>query len=335
MQAVQLRHYQKKFRLEVRDIPVPTPADNEVLVKVAYAAVNPLEMLIGTGSVRLIQDYRLPVTMGNEFSGTVVAVGKHVTGFQPRDAVYARLPLAKIGAFAEYLTIDQAALAPMPTTLDAAHAAAIPLTGLTAYQGLHDVLGAHAGQSLMIPGGSGSFGQLAIPMAKALGMTVAVSGNQRNREQTLKLGADTYFDYREENYWERLAPVDVVIDTLGKSELAHELSVIKPGGQLLSLRMGPNRRFAQRIGAPLWKRGLFAAAGHALNRQAAKVGVDYQFMFVESNGAQLAKVTALVEQQGIVPALDPHVFALKDVNAALDLVATGHPQGKVLIKLND
>ncbi|WP_434434031.1 NADP-dependent oxidoreductase [Lactiplantibacillus paraplantarum] len=335
MQAAQLKKYHKQFKLEVNEIAKPTPKDNEVLVRVKYAAVNPLELLIGTGSVRLIQNYQLPVTMGNEFSGKVVAVGKKVTTFHPEEAVYARLPLNHIGAFAEYVAVDQAALALMPANLDFAHAAAVPLTGLTAYQGLHEELNAQPGQRVMIPGGSGSFGQLAIPIAKQMGLEVAVSGNARRRAELLEMGVADYFDYRQDNYWTQLAPVDYVIDTVGKSELEHELTVLKPGGRLLSLRMGPNRQFAISHHLSVWKRLLFTGAGRTLDQKTAKAGVDYRFIFVRSSGTQLTEISKIVTQNNIEPAIEPRTFRLQEINTALALVATGHPQGKVLIKLDD
>jgi len=135
MQAAQLTHYQSDFKLAIRDIPTPTPSENEVLVQVKVAAVNPLEHLIGSGSVKLIQNYAMPLTMGNELAGIITAVGSAVSQFKVGDEVYARLPLTKIGAFAEYVVIDEQALALKPKHLDFAHSAAVPLTGLTAYQG--------------------------------------------------------------------------------------------------------------------------------------------------------------------------------------------------------
>lgn len=335
MQAAQLLKYDKRFRLEIKNIARPIPADDEVLVQVKYAAVNPLELLIGTGSVRLIQNYRRPITMGNEFSGRVIAVGNHVTAFHPEEAVYARVPLDHIGAFAEYVVVNQDALALMPTNLDFAHAAAVPLTGLTAYQGLHEELNALPGQRLLIPGGSGSFGQLAIPIAKQMGLNVVVSGNARSRESLLELGVDEYFDYHQVDYWKHLSPVNFVIDTLGKAELAHELAVIKPGGRLLSLRMGPNRQFAVDHDVPMWKKLLFTGAGWALDRQTAKSDVDYRFIFVRSDGQQLKKITRIVEQENIKPALEHQRFSLSEINSALDMVAVGHPKGKVLIKFGE
>jgi NADPH:quinone reductase-like Zn-dependent oxidoreductase len=331
MKAAQLDKYSKDFQLVVRDIQKPVPNNNEVLVKVKYAAVNPLEMLIGSGSVRVIQDYKFPLTMGNEFSGVVEAVGKNVKSFKINDAVYARMPLNKIGAFAEYLTIDQNELALMPSNLDFAHAAAVPLTGLTAYQSFHDILKTKPGQSLMIPGGSGSLGQLAIPIAKKMGLNVSVSGNSRGREDAMKMGVDQYFDYKTENYWEKMPPVDYVMDTLGPKELEHELKIIKPGGELLSLRMGPNRDFAKENDFSWWKTLLFSMVGRKLDKQASAHQANYKFIFVKSSGSELAEVTKIVEKNKIEPAIDPTLFKIDDINKALDLVANGHSKGKVLI----
>ncbi len=332
MQAAQLMKYDKNFKLVVRDIPKPVPYDHEVLVQVKVAAVNPLEHLIGSGSVKLIQNYPMPVTMGNELAGIVTAVGSQVQHFQVGDEIYSRLPLTKIGAFAEYVAIDENAVALKPRNLDFAHSAAVALTGLTAYQGFTEELAAHPGQSVMIPGGSGSFGQLAIPIAKSLGLNVMVSGNARGEQSAAAMGVSQYFNYKKENYWEHLAPVDFVIDTIGKRELAHELSVLKPGGRLLSLRIGPNRRFAQQHQLSAFKTLLFSMAGASLDRQAKKAGVQYHFIFVRSDGEQLAKITKIVEQANIIPAIDPTEFTLDQVNEALALVGNGHPKGKVLIK---
>ena len=172
----------------------------EVLVKVKAAAVNPLELLILTGSVKLIQDYPMPLTLGNECAGVVEQVGSRVIGLKKGDKVYTRLPLAKIGAFAEYVVVDQNALAPIPQGYDFTTAAAIPLTGLTAWQGITEELEAKPGSTLLIPGGSGSFGQMAVPIAKALGLRVIVTGNSRARESILAAGAERYLDYQKENY---------------------------------------------------------------------------------------------------------------------------------------
>lgn len=332
MKAAQLAKYDENFKLDVNNIAIPEINSNEVLVRVKVAAVNPLEMLIGTGSVKLIQDYDMPLTMGNELTGIIEHVGKKVTNFKKGDAIYARLPQENIGAFAEYVAIDSAAIALLPKNLDFSTGAAAALTGLTAYQGLHEELNVKPGQTIFIPGGSGSFGQMAVPIAKDMGLKVIVSGNEAARNRTLSLGADQYLDFRTENYWEMLSDIDYVIGTLGPNEFEHELSIIKPGGRLLSLRTGPNKRFANDRGITGFKKGLFSLAGAKFDRKAKKANIEYHFIFVRSDGAQLAQITKIIEKNNIVPAIDSQSFSLDEINRALDSVNHGKTTGKVLIK---
>jgi NADPH:quinone reductase-like Zn-dependent oxidoreductase len=335
MKAAQIKKYSKEMKAEIEEIPIPEISDHEVLVKVKAAAVNHLEMLNMTGSVKLIQDYDMPLTIGNELTGIISEVGKSVSEFKKGDAIYTRLPLEKIGAFAEYVAVDAKAIWYLPENLDFVTGAAAPLTGLTAYQGLHEELNAKAGQTVFIPGGSGSFGQMAVPIAKAMGLTVIVSGNPSAREQILAAGATQYIDYTKENYWEVLKEVDFVIDTLGAAEFDRELSIIKPGGRLLSLRTGPNKQFAKDHGFPKWKQHLFALAGAKFDRKAKKHGVVYRFIFVRSNGSQLEAISKIIEENNIIPAVDSTEFTLSQVNEALNLVSSGHPKGKVVIKISD
>lgn len=333
MKAAQIKRYSKDFKIYVNDVSVPEPGDNEMLIRVKAAAVNPLELLIATGSVRLIQDYSMPLTLGNECSGIVEKTGKSVSGFHPGDHVYTRLPLNKIGAFAEYVAVSSDAVALMPSGYDFATAAAIPLTGLTAYQGLVEELEAKPGQTVLITGGSGSFGQMAVPMAKAMGLNVITSGNGRSRDKMIRMGADRYIDYKEENYWEVVSDADYVIDTLGPAEFEHELAVLKKGGKLLSLRTGPNKAFALRNGFPWIKRILFAMAGKKYDSAARKQGKEYRFMFVRSDGAQLRKITEMVEKYNIRPDTDPREFTLEQTGEALALMAKGKLSGKIIIRM--
>lgn len=145
MKAVQIKSYTKNINVTLNDVPKPRISDSEVLIQVKAAAVNPVELLIMTGSVKLIQDYPMPLTLGNECSGIVEQIGNRVKGFQKGDRVYTRLPISKIGAFAEYVAVDQDAIAKMPEGYDFNTAAAIPLTGLTAYQAIVEELEAKPG----------------------------------------------------------------------------------------------------------------------------------------------------------------------------------------------
>ena len=333
MKAVQIDRYSRKIETVLRELPRPKIADTEVLIRVKAAAVNPLELLILTGGVRLIQDYPMPLTLGNECSGVVEEVGGRVKRFQKGDAVYTRLPLGKIGAFAEYVAVDAGAVARMPAGYSFETAAAIPLTGLTAYQGIVEELEAKPGQTLLIPGGSGSFGQMAVPIAKELGLRIIVTGNNRAEERFRAMGVERYIDYQKKNYWETLHDIDHVIDTLGAAEFKHELKVMKPGGRLLSLRAGPNREFALKNHVSHFKRALFTIAGARYDAVAKRQGKEYRFLFVHQDGAQLERITGIVEKNRIRPAVDPHVFSLEQANEALTLVQRGPINGKVIIRM--
>lgn len=322
MKAAQITQYSKNIHIKV----------NDVLIRVKAAAVNPVDILNLTGTVRLIQNYKMPLTLGNECSGIVEKAGKCVSRFKPGDSVYSRVPVTSLGAFAEYVAIPENAVAHIPVGLDFAVASAIPLTGLTAYQAITEELQAKPGETLFIPGGSGSFGQMAVPIAKALGLRVIVSGNARAREAVLSAGADQYIVYTKENYWEHLSGVDYIIDTLGEKEFAHELSILKKGGILLSLRTSPNKSYAKKNGFPLFKQILFSLAGLKYDRMAKHQGKEYRFLFVRADGMQLEKITHIVETTKIVPQIDSREFTLLQINDAVKLVHEGHPNGKVIIR---
>ena len=200
------------------------------------------------------------------------------------------------------------------------------------YQALTEELCAKPGQTLFIPGGSGSFGQMAVPIAKALGLRVIVSGNARAKDALLSAGADRYIVCTEENYWQPLSGVDFIIDTLGENEFDHELSVLKENGILLSLRGMPNGAFAQKNGFPLIKRLLFTLAGANYARKARRQGKAYRFLFVRADGAQLEKITRIVAANHIVPQIDSREFDLSQINDALQLVAGGRINGKVIVR---
>ena len=332
MKAAQIKKYSKEIKVSVNEVPIPEPNDNEVLLKVMAAAVNPLEILQLTGNVRLIQDYKMPLTLGNECSGIVEKVGNNVKDFHVGDRVYTRLPIKKIGAFAEYVAVDHEALAKIPSNYEFITAAAIPLAGLTAYQGLVEELEVKSGKTLLITGASGSFGQMAVPIAKSMELRVIATGNARSKEKLIKMGADQYIDYKKENYWDVLSDVDYVIDTLGANEFEHELSVLKKGGRLLSLRTAPNRMFAKRNGFSWLKSVLFTLAGSKFDSAARKQGKEYRFLFVRSDGEQLKRVTEIVEKYQIMPDIDPRIFSLSQVNEALGLMANGKLNGKIVIQ---
>ena len=281
--------------------------------------------------VKLITPYKYPLVMGNEFSGVIEKAGSKVTDFKEGDRVYARMPLDRIGAFAEYVAIDKNAIAEIPDYLSFEEAACVPLTALTAIQAF-ELMNPNKGESIFISGGTGSLGAMAIPIAKSMGLKVITSGSARNKERVTELGVDEFFDYKTQDYSEMLADVDYVLDTLGEKELEKEFKILKSGGVLVSLRGLPNREFAERMGLSLVKKGLFKVAGMKFDRMAAKKNQKYYFLFVESNGRQLEEVSRIFAEKNIKPSID-EIFSLNDVNRAMKKVDQGGSKGKTLIKI--
>ncbi|MBQ7927777.1 MAG: NADP-dependent oxidoreductase [Methanobrevibacter sp.] len=323
----------KNSPLEITEIPIPEIGADEVLVKIMYAGVNPLDNMIVREEVKLITPYKYPLVMGNEFSGVVEKVGSNVSGFSEGDRVFARMPLDKIGTFAEYAAISRDAISKVPDYLSFEEAACVPLTALTAVQSF-ELMDVKEGESIFISGGTGSLGAMAIPIAKSLGLHIITSGSERNRQRVMDRGVSEFIDYKTQDYSEILSDVDYVLDTLGESELEKEFKILKPGGSLVSLRGLPNHEFAKRMGLSSVKKLLFKFAGLKFDKMAAKKNQKYYFLFVESNGKQLEKVSRIFEEKKIKPSVDT-VFELSDVNKALDKVDKGGSKGKTLIKIGE
>lgn len=332
MRAAILNGYKKNgCELEIRDIPVPEIADEEVLVKIRTAGVNPLDNMIIRGEVKMIVPYKLPLLMGNEFVGTIEKLGAGVRAFSVGDRVYGRMPLAGIGAFAEYAAVPQSAIAKVPEYLSDEEAACVPLTALTALQAL-ELMQPKAGETLFISGGTGSLGAMAIPVAKSYGLTVITNGSAANRERVLALGADRFIDYKMEDYAELLSDVDYVLDTLGDRELPKEFRILKNGGKLVSLRGMPNGEFAVRSGMPMVKRLLLKLVGRKYDKMADGKNQKYYFIFVHEDGVRLAKISDIFAKRHIKASVD-EIFSLEDINKALKKVASGKSKGKTIIKI--
>lgn len=330
MKAAQIIKYDKNnIKLTLSEVAKPKILPNQVLLKVTAAGVNPLDNMISRGEVKLIVPYKLPQIAGNEVVGYIEELGQEVTEFGLGERVFARLPLNQIGAFAEYVAVEAKALAKVPEYLTDIQAAAIPLTALTIMQAL-DLMQAKPQKTLFISGGTGGLGAMAIPIAKAKGLKVITNGNADSKQRVLDLGADSFIDYKTTDYTKVLKDIDYVLDTLGGAETKKQMSILKKGGQLVSLRGLPNGEFAKRMKLPFLKRQLFTFVGNKMDKLAASYGVNYHFIFVQSNGKQLQEVADLFSQLKIKPSIDA-VYDFADVNQALDKLAKGHSRGKTVL----
>lgn len=305
---------------------------HDVLVQVHATSVNLLDAKIRTGEFKLILPYSFPLILGNDLAGVVVRVGASVRRFKPGDEVYARPPQARIGTFAELIAVDENALALKPENLSMEEAAALPLVALTAWQVLVDSARLKQGQKVFIQAGSGGVGSVAIQLAKHLGAFVATTTSTANVEWVKALGADVVIDYKTQKFEQVLQDYDVVLNSLGADELEKSLTILKPGGQLISISGPPTPAFAQAQKLP-WVVGLvMRLLSSGIRRKARNKKVSYAFVFMRASGAQLDKITALVESGSIKPVID-RTFTFDSTADALSYVEQGRSKGKVIIKV--
>jgi len=321
-----------KGALRMGEMPQPDLNDDDVLVDVRAAGINPLDSKIRDGEFKLILPYKLPLVVGHDMAGIVVATGPRVRRFKPGDEVYARPDDGRIGTFAQSIAIKEASLALKPRNLTMVEAAAIPLTALTAWQALVERAQLKKGQKVLIHAGSGGVGAFAIQLAHHLGAVVATTTSAANAEWVKRLGADIVVDYRKDDFESVLSGFDVVLNTLGGDTLAKSLRVLKPGGKLISISGPPDPDFAQARGLA-WPLKLAMRMLSRRIRKAARLrGVDYSFLFMRASGDQLREITALVESGAIRPVVD-RVFPFESTNEALAYVETGRAKGKVVVEL--
>lgn len=332
MKAFIIDKYGKADVVRLADMPEPALHDDDVLVEIHAASINPLDLKIRDGAFKLLLPYRLPLIMGNDCAGVVVRVGARVTRFKPGDEVYARPHQDRIGTFAERIVLREDALALKPVTLSMAEAASIPLVALTAWQALVEKADLQKGQKVLIHAGSGGVGTFAIQLARHLGATVATTASASNADMLKRLGADIVVDYRQDDFATVLQDFDVVLDTQGGETLRKSLGVLKPGGRVIGIAGPPDPDFADASGAAWFLKLVFRLLSHGVRRAAKRRDVSYSFLFMRANGDQLGKIAALVDAGAIRPVID-RVVPFEATREALDYVASGRAKGKVVVSM--
>lgn len=315
------------------ELPVPVPAAGEVLVQVHAVGLNPVDYKIREGKLRVITRYRMPCVMGNELAGVVVGNGAGAGRFAPGDRVFARVAKDRLGAFAEYCCVHEDLLARVPLTLDHLHAAAVPLAGLTALQGLRDELDVRSGTRLLITGGAGGVGSFAIPLAKWLGAHVTTTASPRGEALVRSLGADEVLDYRDDPIAERVAAFDAAFDLVGGQALSRSLAAVRRGGRVVSIAGVPEPRTARLdlrrgIGLQL----LFGLISLGVRATARRHGVDYRYLFMHPGGGELAELARLIDA-GTLPVTIDRRFAFGQMREAMAYLEQGHAKGKVVVEV--
>jgi NADPH:quinone reductase-like Zn-dependent oxidoreductase len=332
MKAFIIDRYGKGSPGRLGEMPQPSLGPDDVLVQVHAAGVNALDAKIRSGEFKMILPYELPLVLGNDVAGVVVKVGASVSRFKPGDEVFARPDQERIGTFAELIAVRESSLAHKPANLTMEQAAAVPLVALTAWQVLVETAGVKPGQKVLIHAGSGGVGTVAIQLAKHLGAYVATTTSTANVGWVKALGADVVIDYKHQDFATQLQDYDVVLNSLGKDVLSKSLEVLKPGGQLISISGPPTAEFgaAQGLAWPL--RQVLRLMSRGIRKQAKQRDVSYAFVFMRADGAQLEKISSLIQAGVITPVVDK-VFPLEATADALAYVEGGRAKGKVVVKV--
>ena len=314
------------------EVAEPVVGERDVLVRVQAASLNKLDEMIRVGSSKQILPYRLPVVLGNDVAGTVLRVGGRVRAFKPGDQVYARPDKDRIGTFAERIAIAERDLALVPSSISLEEAASLPLVALTAWQALVEKGKVQPGQKVLVHGGAGGVGSIAIQLAKYLGATVATTAGSSNHEFVRDLGADVVIDYHAQDFGDLLSGYDLVLDNVGGVTLDKSLRVLKPGGKVVGIVGPPDLAFAREIGLNPLLRAAIAALSAGIRRKAKKLGVTYEFLFMRADGEQLRRITALVDSGVIRPFVD-RVFPFDQTVQALAWLPRAKIRGKAVISI--
>lgn len=307
MHALRIRRFGGPEVVEIAEIDLPRPGDNELLVKVEAASLNPVDWKIRSGKYPLVGQDNLPYVLGRDFSGTVVHGSATEPALTEGTLVHGLLGIER-GSFAQYVVARLDEVARVPASLDRVAAASVPLAGLTAWQGLFDHGGLQSGQRVLIHAGAGGVGHFAVQFAKARGATVIATASTDDIAFVQSLGADEVIDYKKERFEDRVHAVDLVYDLIGGETQERSWAVLKHGGALVSTVAEPSKERAQ-------------AHGVRATRYTAA-----------SNARQLGEIDALIVA-GLVKPLVARTYALANFKDALHGLEEGHGSGKLVFDL--
>ena len=308
MKAIRIHEFGGPDVLRTDNIAVPAPADDEVLVKVYATSINPIDWKIRKGASQAKFPVTLPFTLGWDVSGVVEQKGDNVTGFEVGAEVYSRPSPARNGAYAEYIVIKASEVARKPNTIDHVHSAAVPLAGLTAWQGLFEHGKLQKGERVLIHAASGGVGTFAVQLAKWKGAYVIGTTSEKNIDLVKQLGADEVIDYNNEPFDEKLKDIDLVFDMVGGDTQTRSIKVLKDGGRLVTTVKPED------------------------SQEAKDKNIQIQGYMALSKPADLDQIADLIDDGKIKPVI-AKILTLDDAKQAQELSEDGHVAGKIVLKV--
>ncbi len=326
MKALQLVKYGDiKDSLAFNEVSKPTVQDNDVLIEVKAAAINPIDKSIILGNMQSFLPIPLPSTIAYDVSGTVVEKGVKVSDFEIGDLVYSRVPQEQVGTLTEYVAVNNMAVSKKPRNVSFEEAASLPLAGLTALQSLEFAC-IKENDKILIHAGSGGVGSFAIQYAKSKGAYVYTTTSTTNVKWVKELGADRVIDYKTEDYKTIVKDADIVFDTLGQNYTLEAFEVIKQGGKVVSV-VGPlDEESAKMFGMTDYK------LPEELSKLISAKNATYKFIFMHPNGSHLGAIKSLIEDEIIKPIIDK-VYSFSESIEAFTHLASGRAKGKIVIKI--
>lgn len=311
MKAAHINQYGNIDKLIIGEVNKPEITEEQVLIKVVAAGVNPVDFHIRNGMLEEINTHVLPLVLGWDAAGVIVEVGEQVTDLNIGDEVYVYTPLTEQGTQAEFVAVDANLIAHKPKSLSFIESAAIPLAALTALQGLTDEGKLQSGQTVLIHNAAGGVGSFAVQIAKQIGAYVIGTGSIAKKEYILGLGADEFIDYKQDCFEDRVTNVDLVFAAIsGDNIVERSLSVIKKNGRLITL--------LEEIPAD----------------KASRMNIHYNRMIVTPSRAGLNKLTDLVESNALKVTIDS-VFTLDQATEAMKRSESARATGKIVISVID
>jgi NADPH:quinone reductase-like Zn-dependent oxidoreductase len=291
--------------LRVEEVEYSMPDALQVLVSVKAASVNPVDFKIRNGQYPAVKEDRLPYTLGRDVSGIVEKCGAQATRFKLGDEVVGMVGIGG-GGYADKVVLDEAAIARKPREIDHVHAAAIPLAGQTAWQGLFRYGQLKTGQTVLIHGGSGGVGHFAVQFAKAKGARVLTTASTDRLQFARTLGADVVIDYKTQRFEELAQDLDMIFDLVDGETRERSWKLLRKGGVLVSTLTEPSQETA------------------------ARHGVRALRYTVEADGKELAEILSLVASGTVKPHVQK-TYPLEEAARALNCVEQGNSVGKIVL----
>lgn len=314
MKAAIINYFGPPEVLKIEEIEKPVPNDNQVLIKIQFTGINPVDTKVRAGTSGMSKQLQLPAILGWDISGTIKKVGKNVTEFKTGDEVFGCIGFPGLGkTYAEYTVADPKLITKKPYNVSFEEAAAVPLAGLTAYQAINEHLKITQGQKILIQAAAGGVGHLAVQFAKLNGAFVAGTASGKNENFLKSLGVDQFIDYKKEKFEDVFQNGDAVLDAMGGEILYRSFSCVKKGGRVVCLPSSTKN-----------------------DRKAIELAQQFEVQIIwpmmHPNAEEMSLIAGLLEQKKLRVKIDK-IFSLDEIAEAHKAIETHATDGKVIVKI--